>query len=244
MRVASGIVLSLFGLWTGSIFANPPHLDLCDVSWLLPAPQALADLDDAISIVDVKSASGASVWSDEQFADLLAVVNNKAAAVGDTHVGFPQDFRSKAVWHIAAFRFDPSAPGCAQAVRDAFGSAPQIRLILQPVTSDDRSIEVHDFTVHLVFSFVTGLDAKHRFVADLAATRRMIQELDALKALSLNAGVDSSGKPLGVHPGLAAKVQGLRANVIEFLGGNLDSRRLSAMALMGIQTPEPWILLR
>jgi hypothetical protein len=242
-RCVGGLLLVLVGLYAGPAVADPPRLDLCDVSWLLPAPQSLADLDAAISIVDINSTAGTAVWSDDQFADLLAVVDNKAVAVGDTHVEFPQEFRSKATWRVAAFRFDPSAPGCGQAIREAFGSVAQLRVILQPVTVNDRTIKVHDVTVHLVFSFVTGTDDKHRFLPDLAATQDMVQGLDELKVLSQSAGATTSGKPLNVHPGLANKVPGLRSKVIDFLSKHLDAKRMSAIALMGIRAPEPWIFI-
>ncbi len=243
LRCVGAPMLLLTVVISRSVLADAPPLDLCDVSWLLPAPQNLSDLGDTISISDLKSATGGPIWSDDQFADLLSVVDKKEAAVGDTHVEFPQAFRSKSAWRIAAFRFDPSAPGCSQAVRDAFGSAPQLRLILQAVTSDDRSIEVHDVAVHLVFSFVAGVDAKRRFLPDDAATRRIIQDLDELKALSEGSGVTTNGKPLGVHPGMANKVAGLRTKVTEFLSRHLDAGRLSGMALMGIRAPEPWIFI-
>lgn len=223
--------------------AAPPRLDLNDVSWLFPPPQLKSDLDNAVAIESLKAGDGKSIWSDDQFEDILKIVKSDAAGVGDRRIDFVASIRSKLVWHVAAFRFDPSAPGCAKPIRDAFGSLPQIRLILQPITLDGEALTIHDVAIHLVYSFVAGADQQGRFLPDEAKRRDIIKDLDALKKLSEDGGAKTDGTPLSIHPGLAANVPGLRSALMHFFGKHLDSVHLSAMALMAIDPPEPWFFI-
>ena len=223
--------------------ADSPQLDLNDVSWLCPVPQVAADLQNAIAVESLKSQDGSPVWSDEQFADVLSVADSDKVAVGKNRIRLPQPLRTKSDWHVSAFRFDPSAPGCSEQMREQFGSTPQLRLIVQPVTSAGDKITVHDFAIHLVFSFDSGLDDKQRRLPDREMTRKIIVDLDSLKKLSEDGGAKTSGLPLMVHPGLAQKVTGLQPKVVEFLCRHLNANRLSAMTLMGLDPPEPWIFV-
>ena len=51
------------------------------------------------------------------------------------------------------------APGGHASIVGKFGSTPQLRLIVQPVTVDGGQVKVHDFTAHLVYSYFTPKDA-------------------------------------------------------------------------------------
>lgn len=234
----------------------PPKLDLNDVSWLWPVPETAQDVDALISMAKLMDASGAPVWSDEQFEQIVAVADSKSTFIkaevrrGGSdqefreQIGFDRSFASdKGLWRIAAMRADPSAPGADPAIRKAHGWSPQLRLIVQPVTVRGREVEVHDVALHLVYAFFTK-SAAGKPIQDEARFQAIVDDLVALKRLSADAGVDTDG-PLNVHPGLDADVPGLREAVAAFLSKHLSAARLSSVGMMGLppRAPEPWIFL-
>src|SRR5262245_57248604 len=80
-------------------------------------------------------------------------------------------------------------------------------------------------------------------IPDREHFQEIVADLDALKKFTAEAGISTRDQPLGVHPGLKAKVPGLRERVIEFLSKHLSASRLDAMALMALEDPEPWIFV-
>jgi hypothetical protein len=221
----------------------PTPLSANDVSWLFPAPKSL---DEAISMADLK-ARGKPVWSDAAFSQLLIIVNSPAGHVAGTHrrIELPKAVRSKGAWYIAAVRFDPSAPGFSEEIRDQFGRELQIRLVVQPVTRErDRTIKVHDIAVHLIFEFNTGIHLKEdgclpRPQPDVALTKKVVQELVKLRA---KAGEEAtSGKPLGVHPGLShsATAGNVRKAMKELLEQYLSDQHLGFMTITAVQEDPP-----
>ena len=201
------------------------------------------------------------VWSDAAFAQFLGIAASPAAAVAGTsdRIGLPAEAKSIDAWHIAGIRFDPGAPGLSDAIIKQYGQLPQIRLILQPVTKNsDGSLNVHDITAHLIFSFLSGTQEPAekgcfpRPTPDLVAFRQIVAEIAELRT-RLNEGklgankVSTSGKPLGVHPGLIDQTTAanVRLEMKAILERHLSSQRLGQMAVMGLpaDAPEPWIFL-
>jgi hypothetical protein len=223
--------------------AAAPKLDLNDVTWLWPAPNSAFDLDQVISIESLKSADGNPVWSDQQFEDVLATADSDFTKIGDRRIKLPAEVRNKKVWKIAALRADPSAPGAHEVIRKNFGERPQLRLILQPVTIAGDRIQVQDIAVHLVYTFFLTQDGATTETADKKRFEEVVHDLDALKQIVEGAGVKTTGRPLGVHPGLTAKVPALKDRLADFLSKHLQAKDLNAMALMGLDGPEPWIFV-
>lgn len=241
-RCISWVTVPCMALLALTAQAGPPKLDLNDVTWLWPVPKSSEDLDGIIAIDSLATADGSPVWSDEQFEDVLKTADGDAAKVGEHRIQLPDSVRTKQVWRIAAFRVDPTAPGGHEVIRKNFGEKPQLRLILQPVTVVDGRVAVHDIAVHLVYSFLR----KHGESAELPDREHfkiIISDLDAMKKVIEDAGVKTSGVPLGVHPGLKADVPGLDAMVKAFLAKHLRASDLNAMAIMGLDGPEPWIFV-
>lgn len=235
------IVLVGLAMWTSFGHAQPPRLDMNDVTWLWPAPLSGQDLERIIVIDQLRAVNGDSIWSDEQFADVLRAADSDAAKVGDNRIKLPESVREKNVWRIAAFRVDPTAPGGHELIRQNLGERPQIRLVLQPVTIKDGDVTVHDIAVHLVFDFVRKEGDKD--LPDRDLFKQIVCDLDELNERVVGSGVTTSGEPLGVHPGLKAKTPGLQDELVKFFSKHLRSDRLSAMAVMGLDGPEPWIFL-
>lgn len=220
--------------------AETPRLDLNDVSWLWPVPTTDTELQRIISADSLKGSDGNSFWSDQDFQDFVNTVKSDAAKVKTHQINFPAIFETKTTWRVVAFRVDASAPGGHGDIRAQFGERPQLRLILQPVeTNGTSALTIHDVAAHLVFTFadpMTGEPDREKF-------SKIVTGLDRLKKLCEDAGVSTTGKPLGVHPGLAANVAGLDAGVKHFLEAHLNSKNLTAMAIMGLDGPEPWMFL-
>ncbi len=220
--------------------AANPKLDLNDVSWLWPVPLTAVDVDGLIAMDSLKDRAGEPIWSDQHFGELLQVAESDDAKVGDKRILLKPEFKTKATWKVAAMRIDPSAPGANEAAVKKLGSSPQIRLIVQPVTKDNGKAVVHDFAVHLVFSFAAN---GQRGVPDKIKFKTIVEGIDLLKKRSTDGGISTVG-PLGVHPGLAANVPGLGAAIRDFLSSHLVEKNMSAMAIMGLPNEfEPWIFV-
>jgi len=222
-----------------------------DVSWLFPAPTSL---DDLISMADLKT-NGKPIWSDDAFRQFLTIATGPAGHVEGTDQGIvlPDEIRSKRAWYIAAVRFDPSAPGFTPEIRDQFGQELQIRLVVQPVTRNaDGTLQVHDIAAHLVFEFNTGNDKPPaekgcfpRPRPDLGLSKQIAQELVEVRSKT---GEDkTSGKPLGVHPGLAnpATASRVRQAMKELLERHLSSQHLGSMTITAVRQDavKRWIFL-
>lgn len=235
-----------------AIAADEVRFDVNDLSYLWPVPVAKADVDELLSAAEMTADGASSIWPTAAFDALLQTaksvrVNDSAGRPnGITFGQFEQEFARQDRWKVAAFRIDPSAPGGHPGAVAQFGSTPQLRVILQPVTMTAGSVVVHDFTAHLAFSFKLRDDppaAGGRFpraVPDKELFRQILEELKALKADSEKGGAVTVG-PLGVHPGLRVKVPGFATKVKGFLKHRMSEARLTEMAFMGVDAPEPWI---
>ena len=236
---------------------KPVALSANDVSILFPPPQTKDDMKTVISIGEL-----GGVFPDAAFANVVALANSPAGSVrvSDSkrrQIGLDDEFKTdKTKWHIAGIRIDPSAPGVSDAIRKQFGTSPQIRLILNPVTVDDQPT-VHDFAIHLIYSYPVGVDEPlqpgclKRAKPNTAAFKAIVADFTKLK-VDLSTGqlggttVSTDGKPLGVHPGLAnaATRMAVRDRIKAVLLDHLAKGKLVAMAVMGIENGfEPWIFL-
>lgn len=222
--------------------AETEQLDSNDVTWLWPAPQTVEDVEHVISIADVRAADGTDILSDAHFEELLRAADSDAAMVGNHRIRLPDCVREKSRWKIVAFRADSTAPGGHGVIRQTFGESPQIRLILQPVTISGEKVEVHDIAVHLVYSFLLPSDGPRR-EPDREKFSEIVSDLRAMKKLVREAGIATTGTPLGVHPGLEARVPVLQDRVQAFLSEHLHASKVGAMAIMGLDPPEAWIFL-
>jgi len=210
-----------------------------DISYLWPVPLNKTDVDQLIT--------AESVWPDASFQSTMksALEVEVSNAFGQKkQIKFPPsaDFSKRTTWKVVGFRVDPSAPSTVKAVIESFGSLPQIRLIMQPVTVGPNGVTVHDYTVHLPFSYL--LNAKPPFKPDREKFASILRDLRQLKQALLEATppVSTEG-PLGVHPGLAQKVPGFSEKVKLFLSTHLADGALDFVAFMGVPAPlpEPWI---
>lgn len=229
------------------------RVDVNDISILWPVPKTADDARKLIA-VDEKLADGTTaIWPDAVFQKVLATART-VTLVGSgglkSQIMFRDlggdrsaDFGSATNWKIAGIRVDPSAPGCSEKIIRLFGSTPQIRLIVQPVTLQGAKAIVHDFTAHLVFDFVSGTEPPvapglpPRSVPDRVRFKAALNDLAALKA---TAGVITDGE-LGVHPALKTNPSEFSEKVKAFLKKHLSGDRLNAVAFMGVDFPEPWI---
>jgi hypothetical protein len=222
------------------------RFDVNDVSYLWPAPQTSADVAALISADDVLIDGKTSIWPRAAFDTIIAaaqtvVVESSAGRFDTISFGdFVSQFQDPHTWKVVAFRVDPCAPGCHHDLVSRFGSSPQIRLVLQPVTVSGSTVTVHDLTAHLVFSFTSN--SAIPFEPDHAAFQLIVDDLAALKSSLTKAGVPTTGL-LRVHPGLrGASAMDFGTRVKSFIRSRLAEQRLIAAAFMGLAPrPEPWI---
>jgi hypothetical protein len=270
------------GAWTGSspygqadasarnvVLAQTPAippLSADDVSLLFPAPMREEDFAKLIAVRDLTTQDSDPskrdvVWTNAVFKQFIAIANGAQGQVAGTtsHIGLPVEAQSIDSWFIAGIRIDAGAPGLSSDIRGQFGQSPEIRLIIQPVTRNaDGTPHVHDIAGHLIFDFLTGLDAPAqadclpRPKPDLDAFKAIVTDLAVLKTKLSNGelGTDkvlTDGLPLGVHPGLtdATTAANLRQEIKLFLERHISNVRLNAMAIAGVPDgkPEPWIFL-
>jgi hypothetical protein len=235
---------------------------------LFPPPRSTDNLAGLIAISELTAPDAADsskrqpIWPAAAFAQFIANANGPATQIAaDTlhHLILPQEANDIAVWHIAALRIDPGAPGLTPEIIAQFGQQPQIRLILQPVTREPNGkIKVHDIAAHLIFSFLTGFDAPAqpgcfpRAKPNIEAFQNVARDFAALRDQLQNGDfggvkVKTDSTLLGVHPGLAnpATAKALRDALVAVLERHLSRARLTAMAVMGLADngPEPWVFL-
>lgn len=229
------------------VAAQEVGFDVNDLSYLWPAPVSEQDVAALITAEEAIGGGAMRLWPKSAFDQLIQIAQSVTIETsgGTTaridFTPFNQQFAQQAVWKIVAFRVDASAPGGDPVLIGRFGSTPQIRIVLQPVTVNSGVIKVHDVAAHLAFRFTKGTEAgTGRAVPDTDLFREVLTELKALKADAGQAGIITDG-PLGVHPALQARVPGFAAKVRAFLKGRLSEERLTEMAFMGIDGREPWI---
>ncbi len=157
-------------------------------------------------------------------------------------------------WRIFAMRFDPCAPTfklnaktpdpALQANLALIGIPPvclvQVRLIAQPVIVKNGITRDQDITAHLVYTLGALPALRDRVAGD------MMNDLMAIKTASEQAGAQTSGQPLGVHPGLAAEGKSGKAGTVAglvkaFIKKN-TGKASRAIAFMGLRNDgfEPW----
>lgn len=193
-------------------------LDVNDVAFLWPMPQAGAAADEWINLEDV--------ISQPTFQRVLTAAGKVRVGVNQRQIRMAPGFDDRSNWKVAGIRVDPVSvspltPG---------EKVPQIRLVAQPVTGG----EVHDAAMHVVFSFAK--DGK----ADREKVRALADDLAAIKQALGTKNIGTSG-PLGVHPGFAQQDSGLPNALREFLKKHAAETHLEGIAFMGIDSPEPWI---
>lgn len=249
LRTLVSILVTAGGL-ANSMQATTPNFDVNDVSWLFPFPKE-ENINALISMEALKTADGQLLWPKSAFEELLVIADGKDAAIQDgPRINLPAEVRQMSAWKIAGVRFDPSAPGTAPKIIDEFGSDPQIRLILQPVTG--TLTKTHDITVHVIYSFSKPEDGPiksntfPKAVPDEMAFLEVVKDLAEVKSLATELGAATSGQELGVHPGLdsptaSTEVSKLMKNA---LIKHLSRGKLRAMAIMGLPNEfEPWIFV-
>ena len=234
-----------------------PRFDVSDVSYLWPVPKTQADVDALISADTSDDAAKVALWDETAFNRMLDIVTSNDAAI--THpsgksrrIALLPEFRDRKTWKVVAFRADPSAPGGHPAIVEKFGSSPQLRLILQPVTVEGGKVKVHDFTAHLVYSYSTpkGVNIFGVFAPqnpDMVKFRAILDDLANLKAKLKARGIDTQGVPLGVHPGLRDNAGGadFASDIRMILLRQVNTNNFFAMSFMGLadSTPEPWVFV-
>ena len=258
----AGVALLVFGVAAVAQPANAPKpLSANDVSILFPAPKNQSDLANLIALSDLSGPTGAPtksrVWSAEDFDRFLALAEDSSQVAGSSfRIRLPNEVKRIEAWFVSGIRIDPGAPGLSPAIIAQFGQLPQIRFIVQPVTPrGSDGVNVHDIAGHLIFNFAAsaepplGNNCLPRPKPDLAAFQGVVRDFTDLRDRLADGqigetAIQTAGMPLNVHPGFSgASAKPFRDAIVATLEKHLASPRLTAMAIMGLAAPEPWIFL-
>src|SRR4051812_15367796 len=130
-----------------------------DLSFLWPVPTTVEEVSRLISGDQTLADGKTEILPNGIFQQVLGNVQTVSitASSGDqVKVIIPSSlgFEKLSTWKIAGIRVDPSAPSCDAGGIQRFGSTPQVRIVIQPVTIAGTTVKVHDFTAHLAFDFV------------------------------------------------------------------------------------------
>ena len=238
MGLAVMVLLAVYASVTKAEAQTELKLAVNDISYLWPVPGTQAEVDQLID--------GESVWPESSFQSMMKMALEVEVLDGvgrKKQIEFPsKDFNERSTWKVVGFRVDPSAPSTNKAVIEVFGSLPQIRLIMQPVTVTSNGVVVHDYTAHLAFSYL--LNAQPPFKPDREKFAAILHDLRQLKgALSEATPPVSTEGELRVHPGLAQNVSGFSEKVKLFLNKHLAKGALDFISFIGVPAPlpEPWI---
>ena len=94
------------------------------------------------------------------FEQFIANANGPATQIGSHRIKLPPEAQDIKAWRVAGLRIDPGAPGLSPEVIAQFGQQPQLRFILQPVTTlPGGGVKVDDVAAHVIFSFDLGGEA-------------------------------------------------------------------------------------
>jgi hypothetical protein len=265
----STVAISVACRKQASPIPTPPEsqaLSADDVSLLFPAPVTAADMNKLIAVGDLTAPNSQDptkrdpVWPALAFQQFVALADGPASQVAGTkaHISLPSEAQNVSAWFIAGIRIDAGAPGLTDDIQAQFGRLPQIRLIIQPITrSADGTPTVLDIAGHLIFDFASAPiplrpDCFPRRLPDPTAFNSVLSDLTALRD-KLRDGqlgadkVSTSGRPLGVHPGLAdpKTVMAFRGEILSFLQKHISGDRLDGMAIAALPSPAPapWIFL-
>ncbi len=233
--------MTMLGLFATGTNLKAGSLDVNDVSFLWPVPQSAAEADALISLAD--QAADGPIMSDGLFKALMA------EAVSVDGISFPDDqFKDPKHWKIAGIRINPTALGSHPAAL-AQAEVPGVRLIVQPVTTSGNDVEVHDFTIHVVFNYVMPLQPDQPVKPDRAAFGAILADVREIKR-SLNLTLSPEQSKLQVHPGFAPNPAVLTGKLRELIrkhlsSPHLDSHQAGAISFMGIPGAfEPWVFFK
>ncbi|SLN19405.1 Cytochrome c [Falsiruegeria litorea R37] len=239
-RLLSAVFIFAAGMATAEDFAAN------DVSILLEAPLLSSDARVALPEVIFPSALSAGAGA------VVAAVNGMPTAVEQIDASLFTERRDQL--HVSSIRIDPGAPGLHSNF-GPLGRNLQIRLVAQPVTFQGDKARIADEAIHLVYTFGENPAAETpvcRFrvlpeQSDIDAFKAALDALADIRDELAGVGVDTAGKPLGVHPafGQPDAAQLMATRLSTFLTTHLKPERLSAVSIAGIPpgAPEPWVFL-
>ena len=239
----------------------PKPLSGNDVSILFPAPKNQSDLANLIALSDLSGPSGAPTKSRSGRTEISIASGDRGGPRRHRPRCFvpdpiADDVKRIEAWFVAGIRIDPGAPGLSPAIIAQFGQLPQIRFIVQPVIPAEAngSIKIHDIAAHLIFSF-SVLPPKPpetrclpRSIPDDTAFKAVVSDLlhyaiNWRPAHSIQPKWKPRGRSTFIRVFKGATAQPFRNALKAMLEKHLAPPRLTAMAIMGLDEPEPWIFL-
>jgi hypothetical protein len=190
-----------------------------------------------------------------KISSFVAATDNSATPTVTTDTGavarLGPDITTQANWRVISLRMDP----CAE--QDTGVCNVEFRLIVQPFSkTTGRAI---DTAAHLLYNMgslkIAGknssIDAQKRtpgLPADITFAG-IVKDLAQLKTLAKQAGADTNGVPLGVHPGLAKEAASVGAGqqgalaqeLLKFIKKYTQGGLTTVTSMQLTSPPEPWV---
>ncbi len=249
------VIAALMTVWVSAhlVLLNPVDAQTAetgvhpnDVSILYPLPETVDEASALISVAHLTSIiDNTFVLPEGDFFRIMSLAKSHGK-VGNRTIGFLSQIESIDAWKIAGIRFDPSAPGASSQVKTAFGSVPQIRLILQPVTLTGTQATVHDVAIHAIYNFILPPDPNNPQLrmADEPRVTDIIEHLIELREVCNEQGEQTSGA-LSIHPCLKEPASDFHLELVDFLRTHLHASKFQVAAIMGLNGGafEPWIFV-
>ncbi|HWU42788.1 MAG TPA: hypothetical protein VN132_05090 [Bdellovibrio sp.] len=203
-------------------------LDVNDVSYLWPPAVQNSEI---AALIPLNQVIPESTFQEVMAFSQGQTLQNKTLP---TPVHFPEEALGHIQnWYIAAMRIDPCAPGLAAYKGDSQKCLQEIRLVAQPFLVLNDLIDYHDYALHILFELSAG-DPKN---SQSFAT--VLNQLLQLKQQNKEAGVDTTGVPLKIHPGFT--VPGFSKKLNGILLASLQTARLKKITFTGAASADgPW----
>jgi hypothetical protein len=140
-------------------------------------------------------------------------------------------------WKIVSFRIDPCAPELGLIRKSPAQCVQEIRLVVQPVSSEPWGIDLGDMALHVLWEVDRGAPKGSRKFQDLW------KGLLRLKADLAKKGITTTGVPLKPHPGM--KDPDFQSLIKTVLLSALGQAKLEKITFSGAATAQgPWLFFQ
>lgn len=208
-------MVSWLALLAAELGATNRQWDLNDVAYLFPLPQE-AESNAPHLLRPQDAGREGELLPYEDFLKVPTLLNGGK--------GNPSLYAT--ALHLVGARIDP----CPKAVADR--CSPEIRLVWQPIEKDlgSGAWVARDAAVHSFYPL-----RQERF-------QQLARDLWQLKMTNLDKGIDTAGKPLGIHPAFSQPIgtNNFQTRLQEILLDYCGANNLSSLAFTSLLTPKQW----
>lgn len=205
--------------------------DLNDVSYMWPP--VVGPVKEASKLISLSQLIPESI-----FQEIISFSrgNNLQGLHLPNPINLPKEVANLQNWRLVAMRIDPCAPGLITYGLDQSKCLQEVRMIAQPF-SYDGVWEYHDYALHIIFEVSQG------YPAQSLNFKELVQQLSQLKEDNRNAGIETNGVPLRIHPGF--KRNEFRTQLHQVLLAGIPKYNLKKITFTGAESEVgPWVFFQ